>query len=488
MRNKFALWALTVSFAIQSVSAQSSRDDEEKKPDTALDLARDLGVSGDDQRPENQRRLNLFGKPLIIGGEIGGSTQYRKDYELVRGADDDDFKISPELKLEAILDIDENTVAFAAGKVFADQTLYRQGGGANGEAGIELSEAWLLRTKMFGTPIAMQIGRQQVKERREWWWDEKLDAVRFHYFGKKVTAYVGAGVELGYYSTLGRIDPEDRKLHRVFGNATWEWADRQEIGVFGLHQKDRSGRYALNDVIRSDRVDDADANLRWIGLRGRGRIKAKFPGKTYYWFDLARVSGRQLDYDLNALNADSEVVTGFGRRSIRGWAYDIGASIELPFAFKPYLTLGYARGSGDKKPGGRDTRFRQTGLHNNNGKFRGLSRFRYYGEVLRPELSNIAISTVALGIPITEDRWIEAIWHRYRQPVADDRISGSRLDIDPNGISRKIGDEFDLVMSHRPSAAWEFEFTGGGFRAGEAFGAERGRWAGLAQFKLDYNF
>jgi alginate production protein len=488
MKSQLIRSALVAALATQPVLAQKTGDDDEKRPETALELARELGVSGDDQRPENQRRLQVFGRPIIIGGEIGGSAQYRKDYELVRGADDDDFKVSPEFKLEAIVDVDENTAIFAAGKVFADQTIYKQGGGARGEAGAELSEAWLLRTKMFGTPFAMQIGRQQVKERREWWWDEKLDAVRFHYLGNKVSAYVGAGVELGYYSTLGKIDPEDRKINRLFGNVNWEWADRQELGLFGLHARDQSGRYAINNVIQNNRIDDADANLRWVGVRGRGRIKAKIPGKTYYWFDLARVSGAQLDYDLDILNSDSQIVTRVGRRNIRGWGYDVGASVELPFNFKPYLTLGYARGSGDKRPGGRDTRFRQTGLHNNNGKFRGLSRFRYYGEVLRPDLSNIAISTVALGVPVKGNRWIETIWHRYRQPVAADSIAGSRLDIDPNGLSRKIGDEFDVVMSHGPSTAWEFEFTGGAFRAGEAFGTEEGRWAWLAQFKLDYNF
>ena len=161
----------------------------------------------------------------------------------------------------------------------------------------------------------------------------------------------------------------------------------------------------------------------------------------------------------------------------------------MPFTTSPYLTLGIARGSGDRNRGsGRNRAFRQTGLQGNNGKFRGLSRFRYYGEVLRPELSNLAVSTVALGIPIRKVSWVETIWHRYRQPVAADRIVGSRLDIDPNGVSRKLGDEFDVIVSHRPSAAWEFEFTAGGFHAGPAFGPAKGRWASLIAFKLNYNF
>lgn len=488
MKNNIAFYALCTAFAAAPAPAQDSGSDDDRRPETALEIGRELGLSSDDQRPENQRRLSLFGRPLIIGGEVSSELQYRHGYELAPNADDDDFKFAPEMKLEAVLDIDAKTVAFASAKLVADTTIYKQGGGADSEAGAELSEIWLLRTGLFNTPLAVQAGRQQVKERREWWWDDELDAVRLHYFGKKVTAFLGAGRDLGHYSTLGRREPEDRKLDRFFGNVTWDWADRQEIGIFGLVQRDKSSRYAVGDVIREDQVDATDANLNWIGLRGRGRIKAKFPGKTYYWFDIARVSGAELDYDLAAFNTGSEVVTAATRRRIRGWAFDAGASIELPFKFKPYLTLGYARGSGDKRAGGRDTRFRQSGLHNNNGKFRGLSRFRYYGEVLRPDLSNLAISTVALGIPVKETSWVELVWHRYRQPVADDRIAGTRLDMDPNGISRKIGNEFDMVVSHRPSKVWDFELTGGAFKAGEAFGAQQGRWAWIVEFKADYNF
>jgi alginate production protein len=145
------------------------------------------------------------------------------------------------------------------------------------------------------------------------------------------------------------------------------------------------------------------------------------------------------------------------------------------------------RGDPSATPG-RDGAFRQTGLHNNDGKFRGLTRFRYYGEVLRPDLSNIAISTVALGIPVGKHSWIETIWHRYRQPVADNRIVGSRLNRNPNGIDKRLGDAFDVVISHRPPSGWVLELTGGVFRAGPAFGAQSGSVAGLAVLKVDYNF
>jgi alginate production protein len=463
--------------------------DDDKRAETALELARELGISGDDARPDQQLETTLFGKRLIIGGEAGLGTRFRKNYELVRGSDDDDLTFDPEVKLEAIYLPSPSTVVFTSAKLFAETTPYKQGGGAEAAAGVELSEFWLLKTGLFKTPLAVQLGRQQIQERREWWWDEDLDAVRFHYFGKKVTASAAVAREFGSKTTLGRFDPEDRGIFRYLGNVRWDWADRQQFEFYALHQNDRSGSYRVGDLVRSERVDESDANLTWTGLRARGRVKSKFPGKFYYWADVARVRGKEKSFDLDDFNAAQEIVTDITRRKVGGTAFDAGISLELPFSFKPYVTFGYARGSGDKNRGsGRNRAFRQTGLQNNNGKFRGLSRFRYYGEVLRPELSNIGISTLALGIPIGETRWIETIWHRYRQPVADDRIAGSRLDSDPNGISRKLGDEIDVIFSYRSDSPWEFELTAGAFRAGQAFGSEKGRIASLIEAKLDYNF
>ncbi len=384
----------------------------------------------------------------------------------------------------------EHTAVFASAKIFAESTLYKQGGGSEFAAGAELNEAWLLQTNLFGTALALQAGRQQVQDRREWWWDEDLDAARLHYFGKKVRGFVGVGREFGHKSTLGRLDPEDRGIVRAFGNVRWTWTDRNDIELYALHQNDLSGNRRLGSTISNRNNDENDAKLTWMGLRARGRVKIKIPGKFYYWADLAQVRGVDRMAEFSALDSTRDIVTATSRRKVKGWAYDVGASFELPFKFEPYLTVGYARGSGDRNRGaGKNRAFRQTGLHNNNGKFRGLSRFRYYGEVLRPDLSNIKIATIALGAPIGESNWIEAVYHGYWQPVADDRIAGSRLDRDPNGTSRRLGQEIDLIFSHRPEAsAWEFELTAGAFRAGPAFDAEEGRWAGLVEMKLDYNF
>lgn len=465
-------------------------DDEDRAPQNALEIARELGLSGDDSRPDQQREITLLGKRLILGGELSAGSRFRTNYELLPNRDDDDLTFDPEAKLEAIWLTGDQSAVFVSAKLFAETTLYKQGGSTKAAAGVELDEAWLLRTRLFGTPLALQIGRQQVQDRREWRWDKDLDAVRLHYFGSKVRAFAGIGREFGHKSTLGRMDPEDRGIVRGFGHARWSWTDRNDIEAYVLHQNDRSGRHAIGSLINSDDTDDSDARLTWLGLRARGRVKTKFPGKFYYWADIARVQGTEYLTEYDGFDATRDRVTGQSQRGVHGWAFDVGASFELPLKAEPYLTLAYARGSGDTNRGAGENRaFRQTGLHNNNGKFRGLSRFRYYGEVLRPELSNISIATVALGVPLGKSSWIEAVWHRYRQPVAARRIAGSRLDINPLGTDRRIGQEFDVIYSYRPQQSrWEFELTGGAFRAGPAFGPAQGRWAGLIELKLDYNF
>ena len=474
-------YASLVALAVAPAAAFAA-DDGDKKPETALEIARELGLSDDDRRPEDQLEVPLFGKRLIIGGTAEVQGEFRGNYDLGTPAGNDDLSLSPEAKIEALWLLGDDLVTYVEGQAALDSEVYKEGGGGETESEVELSEAWILKTGLFGTPLALQVGRQQVQDRREWWWDENLDMIRVHYFGSKVRAFAGIGRDLGHYSTFGRRDPEDKDIVRIAATAQWDWADRQELHLYFLNHRDKSPHEAIGSVIAEDDIDETDGDYTWFGARLRGRVKADFPGKFYYWADVAMLRGHQDDLALLDLANGTSRVTGTSRSQARGWAFDVGSSFELPFSFKPYLTLAYARGSG-----GAET-FRQTGLHGNNGKFRGNSRFRYYGEVLRPELSNLKIATAALGVPVGEHGWVETVWHRYNQVTPDNRIAGSRLDLDPLGVSRAIGQEFDMVASYRPPSGWDFELTTGAFRAGPAFGPAQGQWAWSVGIKIAKNF
>ncbi len=129
------------------------KDDDDRPPETPLEMARELGLSGDDSRPEAQLETTLFGKRLIIGGEVGAGARYRSNYELLPNRDDDDLTFDPEAKLEAIWLPSDSSAVFVSTKLFAESTLYRQGGSSEFAAGVELDEAWLLKTGLFGTPL-----------------------------------------------------------------------------------------------------------------------------------------------------------------------------------------------------------------------------------------------------------------------------------------------------------------------------------------------
>lgn len=474
---------LTLAALLLSSAAAVAQEDETRPSEMdAAQIARELGVSDDDRRPEDQTRINLLGRELIIGGQAELASGIERGYELSPDADDGKLTLDPEIKIETIWLIEDDLVTFTEIKAFGEGELWKDGGGTENRGGVELGEAWLLKTRIGGTPLALQVGRQQLQDRREWWWDEDLDMVRLHYFGDRVTAFAGIGRELGYYSTVGRRDPEDRDIVRKVGSIKWDWMDRQEIQLLVLDQRDNSTVYGRDQIVADRSLDEADVDATWMGVRVRGRVKTDFPGKFYYWGDLARVRGHETLFNARETPTGDQQVVAVERQRVSGWAYDLGASFELPVQPEAYLTVSHARGSGGASP------FRQTGLQGNNGKFRGNSRFRYYGEVLRPELSNLSVLTGALGIEPLEDGWIETVWHRYRQITALPEIAGSRLDVEPEGNSKRLGQEIDLVASYRPKSGWDFELTGGVFEAGPAFGELEGERAWTAEIKVSKNF
>jgi alginate production protein len=142
-------------------------------------------------------------------------------------------------------------------------------------------------------------------------------------------------------------------------------------------------------IVRDDRAADRQRPV-FLGVRSRGERVEDLD----YWFELGYVGGRD------------------GSKRIRGWAVDLGATYELQVAPKPSLTLGVAVGSGDRSPDdARDKSFRQTGLQANEGDFGGATEFTYYGEAADPELSNLAIFTVGIGVRPSEKLSLDLVYH-----------------------------------------------------------------------------
>jgi alginate production protein len=148
-----------------------------------------------------------------------------------------------------------------------------------------------------------------------------------------------------------------------------------------------------------------------------------------YWLELAYVGGRD------------------GAKTIRGWGGELGATYELQRGPRPSLTLGFAFGSGDRDPGDRyDESFRQTGLQDNEGDFGGAASFKYYGEVLDSELSNLGILTAGIGIRPADQFSLDLVYHYYLQHRASPTLRNAGIDADPAGRSRHLGSEVDFIV------------------------------------------
>ncbi len=132
-------------------------------------------------------------------------------------------------------------------------------------------------------------------------------------------------------------------------------------------------------------------------------------------------------------------------------------------------------------------RFRQTGLQDNEAKVGGRTPFAYYGEAFDPELSNMSIFTAGLGIRPTEGTSLNLIYHHYRQDKAIDELRDSAFDAEPNGRSRRLGNEIDLVFGVGEDEDFRGPCLLGYFMPGRAFGGGADN-ALFANFEVSYEF
>ncbi|MFO1350633.1 MAG: alginate export family protein [Gammaproteobacteria bacterium] len=443
----------------------------------------------DERRADGRVIAHIAGRPLIFGGEYEGVLQAQHNFGLA-DLDDDRLRLKNELSLDLLYPFLENAAVFASIKALADPELYAEDGDRKSEESLEFDEAWLYIDGILDGHGAIQVGRQNFAEKRTWWWDTELDALRLYYDHERWHFELAAAEPLARDTTAETaIDPKHEDIFRVLGRASWEWTGRQSLEAYGLYQHDHSLTPGVGvQVSKREGEDDSDADLLWFGLRALGSVKTGRAGRFDYWADGALVRGNEERLRFDADSAEVRVKERVHRR-VRGWALDVGASWTVPLRFDPVITLGFAQGSGDGDPDdGVDHAFRQTGLQDNKGKFRGVNRFHYYGALLQPELANLRIATFAVGVPLLDDSSVEVVYHRYRQDEAVPFLRDARIRAEPNGVNADIGQEWDIVFGFEEWKHLQLELVGALFEAGDAFGELAGKRSTEIQFQVNYQF
>jgi alginate production protein len=312
---------------------------------------------------------------------------------------------------------------------------------------VELKEAFV-RAGRLARGVSVQVGRQRFDDERKWLYDADLDAVRLWYVrGTFAVALSASRGGLVRKNLVGTDEPErfdDYILQAI--STPRDWLELEAYVIV------RDGRTA-------DREPERPV---FVGVRSRGEPVEDLD----YWLELAYAGGRA------------------GPARIRGWAVDLGAIYEWQVGPRPAVTLGLAFGSGDRNV---DRSFRQTGLQTNEGDFGGVTDFKYYGEVLDPELSNLLIFTLGVGVRPTEKVSVDLVYHHYLQARASTTLRNVAIATEPSGRSRWLGGEIDLVVGVvEIFDRVEIRAVLGCFVPGAAFPGATGAW--VAGSTLEFRF
>lgn len=384
--------------------------------------------------------------PLAEGLMLGLRAEYRheskRDYDLDGTTPED--RLDDGLSLRGLL-VWAPTPSFStrlAGRVGLDTRQDEKDGYSDGLTS-RLTEAYFYWNDIFSLPLALQIGRQDYYDEREWLWDENLDAARVHFFPGNWHAQLAA------ITTLSGSSVREESTNRFVAQLDWGDADK----MWGAYLIDQRAALAVPDY------------PVFAGLRANG----EWLPDNDVWGELAVVSGYE------------------GTNDLRAWGFDVGTTWSPPTAAPWYFTAGYAFGSGDSDPNdGVDGNFRQTGVQDNNDRFGGVTSFKYYGEVVEPELSNMHILTLGVGRRFGRRFSADLVYHHFMQDEARDRLRDTKLDMRPNGVDRELGSELDLILGHRSTSGLDTEIVLATFDPGSAFDDARRAYFLKLQFRYRF--
>lgn len=373
-----------------------------------LPIERDQSNSPISSFLEDESKSAAFNYRLTDETWLGGKFRqnYRFDDERDLNAKRPDDKHT--LIYSFSLDVLWRSPASGSLALFEPQALYAFG--ADEEKSSYDSEYQLARGYVYltlGDIFAVQIGRQDFDDDREWIYDQILDGVRLYMFTGEFRAELSL--------STGRSFAAPENSHEDIANVALDL--RYSVG--------KKHYYSLWAVSRFDQTEQSNS-ATLVGFRS---LDTRNSGLRH-WFDAAYSFGE------------------IGTTTVSGYGIDAGIVYLFRTMPKPYLILGLAFGSGQTGDS-QDGAFRQTGLHDNAGKFGGVSSYRYYGEALDPELSNRWISTVGFGIRPVPKVSIDALLHSYTQANVSTDLGKTRIKAKPNGLSTELGYGLDIVFGSR---------------------------------------
>ena len=368
--------------------------------------------------------------PVFVGGKFRFAYEESNDLDLNSEEDDLRRSLTPSAELEVSAPLGEHSQIY--GRFNGNRAVdLREPGQSTNQ--FKVYELFLYMGNFLHRSMALQIGRQRIRDNREWLFDERLDSIRLH------------------------IGKSKLKTEFAFARALWPTtSSRDQLYLIGRTEYRFVGQnYIGGHFIKRNDTTVSNEDPTWFGLNARGRVVRDIR----YWLEYGLVRGHK------------------SQTKLRGYGYDAGFSYRFrKIPLEPTLTGSYAFGSGDNDTtDGIDGNFRQTGLQDNSHRIGGLKRHRFYGDLTRPELLNMKIATLDLGFRQNESWSLNFVYHTYRQVIPVRRTGDIELDLRPRGRNPNLGRELDAVFALRKKRSFDFYLVSGVFVPGPAYEGPRNR-------------
>lgn len=356
----------------------------------------------------------------------------------------------PSARLELLATL-PGVEVFAQGRVRSRYEFYHTGGGTHAEAAEwEMRQLYVSARSLFGLPVGMTLGKQRVRDHREFLFDEYLDGARIYAYALEPLV-----LEASYFWPVA---PRKEKYE--------SWRDLLLQARLFPGEDWRASAYTLRRSDSSERGRD----VRYWGasLEGKHRF-------LRVWGNGALLRGEDK-----------------GRRQ-EAWAWDAGIGLRARgWPLRPGVSLSAARGSGDDEGGdGVSREFRQPGYEDNSSRVWGLGSFRHFGEALDPELSNLEVLTATVGVRTASRFSVDLVGHRYALNRPADELEDVALEMSSSELRegvRALGHGVDAVLVLRDLVPGvHFTYKGGVFLPGRAFEAGTPR-AWIHKFELRADF
>lgn len=399
-------------------------------------------VGDDDARPEDQ--IRVFDN-LVVSGELKHELEWRENFDLQSDRQRDRLIGTQLVSLEATFELNRHFMAYARWETYWDYIWFDEDANLTAEDASNIIEGWALFEDLPVDGLALQVGRVDFDHGREWVMDDQYDAVRLlaNLDGNFLEASIGRKI----------WDPSDDEegVENTLLAARIDSISRTELLLYYLHRQGGT----LIDLDRDHVGVSAEVDYG--------------PGKIWGEFSYAR--GTENDLPLEGVGGDVTMMYVWEKA-----------------ALEPSVYAGFAMGTGDYDPfTAHDRGFRQTGLNDNQDKYNGVASFNYYGEIMAPDLTNLKVFTVGLGVKPSEKTSVDLLWHRFEQvDLSYLPPFGTRLRQAVTAQSTDLGQEFDVIIGIEESQNWIFEVNVGIFMPGDAFNRRDTAYYGY--FKAAYRF